>query len=303
MDLFAAAAATLRGGRHPSRTPIPMPYQPQAAALVDLPQPTPPPAPSPQLVQEAWLPSEALISEAFSKLSNFSLSGMLPPNLKDPLEKLPPDLRQEVDNVNLVLESNVQRLFGSKDARQKEEITEIQTALTALVARSDPLLTPDEKKEDREKTTSRAFMRIKKPILVFYPRLLQLMKALLAYSIEYGKNTVLEGNQPAAFTFRAWMQVQRYLQNIQSVIVYAAQEHLIDLNDFPIDFNIIIQTSEQDKLALQGKIAEQQAHIAELQGKMLEKSLKEKALNEEYQGIPEQITQLMQQLQACRGVV
>ena len=250
---------------------------------------------------KARLPTPEQIKNAFEKLTDFTLVKILPPNLQNPLDGLETTLRKQLDAVNINLEKNVKMLFSSTSDSTRDDLANIQTALMAMVSKTDDLLTLERKKAEREQAAQKSMSRIKRPILRFYPHLLQLIKALLAYNEMYHENVALQCNEPSGFIYRAWMDVLGYLKSIQSVIVYAAKEGLLDLDSYPLDFEDVINHTESEKMYLKQDIYKQEDNIASLKDKLQEEKKRIKDISDQYKGLNQQVASGSVQLAILKG--
>ena len=251
----------------------------------------------PDFNRRALLPASELITEAFNNLSNnFTVSKILQEALQNPLATVDPNLRKELDAVNLMLETNVQKLFSPASPSDKEDITNIKLGLLSLLSRSDALLTQDKQKQDEEEKIQTTLSRIKKLVTRFYKHLLQLIKALLAYNAIYESQLTAQSNDHHAFVFRAWMQVLGYLQSIRSVITFASKEQLLDLESHPVNFEEVIKRMEGEKMALKQNIYLAQGEIIALNNKLLEQKVKRKELDDAYKGMRAELASKTQQV-------
>ena len=105
---------------------------------------------------KARLPTPEQIKNAFEKLTDFTLVKILPPNLQNPLDGLETTLRKQLDAVNINLEKNVKMLFSSTSDSTRDDLANIQTALMAMVSKTDDLLTLERKKAEREQAQETA---------------------------------------------------------------------------------------------------------------------------------------------------
>jgi hypothetical protein len=298
MDLFAMTniyAQEAKGNGHHAQPHYQQQRQQQAMMMMPNPQPPPEQEPSDEanasreeIQRKAKLPSEDFIAGAFAKLSNFSLAKLLPADLKDPMDKLPSEVRQEVDNINLQLESNVKKLFGTpQDPSRTEELSTMKSALLAVVARSNSNLNSDRSQQDKEKQARKLLQRLKPTIEKFYNGILQLMKALMAYNDHHDRQlmaTSVQDNNPAAFIYRAWNEVLSYLQGIESVIVFAAKEQMIDLSNVANDFSALVKVDEERAMILREAIYEEEKQVLGLRGDLNEEKKKIKDVEEYYKG-------------------
>lgn len=246
------------------------------------------------------LPTVAVINDAFSTLTDFALSKLLPPKLENPLEGLPIKLREQVDSVNVNLEHNIRELFLSNETN-KAEINDIQAALVSIVSRNDAyLLTPEQQKVDRDRVTQRAMARIAKPILRFYPHLLQAIRALLAYDARFKNETFVTANQPPAIIYREWMRVLGYLQSIHAVIMFAAKQQLISLDNFPIHLSDFSNYTQAEIETLRVQILNVKDRLSQLQSKNIEREKRLNEVNTSYNGLDPEISRLTTVLDAMQ---
>ena len=237
--------------------------------------------------ENSKLPTCEDIKQAFQILQNFKLENILPPNLKNPLEDLPPEKRKELDKLNMMLEENVDRLFNPAE---RADIDSIREALTNIVTQTDYYLTNEAAKAKLEKTTERSVKQIRTPILQFYPHLLQLIKALLAYAKKFEYEVHIRQNEPPSFIYRAWQQVLTYLMSIQTVIAFATTKYNLSVDNYPTSFQDIIMRTENETRALQNDINQKKAQITALIEKQQEHDKKQLEINELYMGVPDKLT-------------
>ena len=240
------------------------------------------------------LPSQQAIAEAFAHLEGFSLAKALPKDLKDPMDSLSKDVRMQVDADNLSLEDNVRALFASNTEQKKEDLACIKDALLAILHQNTYLTAHSRQKQDLDKQLNSALKRIKKSILEFYPNLIQLMKALLAYHQLYSQDGINKDNRPNALIFREWMKVLGYLQNMYAVISFAARNGQLSLESFPIDFDEVITRTNQERRQINETLLVAKEKIRALQMKKLEEEQAITAAHLPFIGISEQLANVRQ---------
>ena len=242
------------------------------------------------------LPTENQLTSAFEKLQRFSLKSILPLDLRNPSDTLPQDAKNTFDRVNLSLEKNVQMLFSPSTDEKKSELERIKAALIAYVQKIDIDLTSQKAKDTNVQKVKRVMAGV--PILRFYPNLLALIKALLAYNETYIGQPSISSNEPNAFIFRAWMEVLGYLQGIQSIIVAAASgdDPLIQLQEFPLHFEDVIDRIEKERGDLKGHINREERKIAELQAKLQQQNEERLQVDLRYQGVHQALASKIVQL-------
>jgi len=216
------------------------------------------------------LPTVDVINDAFKHLTDFNLVKLLPPDLKMPTQELPIAIRDKVDTVNINLEKNIRELMSNENT--KGDIMDIQSALISIVSRNDSyLLTPEQQNVNRERNTQRLIAKIAKPILRFYPHLLQTIRALLAYDVTFKNEVFVEPNHPSAIIYREWMRVLGYLQSIHAVIVFAAKQQLISLEGFPINLSDFSKYTQSEIDILQSSILKTEEALSRLRATDIER--------------------------------
>jgi hypothetical protein len=216
------------------------------------------------------LPTVDVINDAFKHLTDFTLVKLLPPDLKTPTQDLPITIRDKVDSVNINLERNIRELMSNENT--KGDISDIQNALISIVSRNDAyLLTPEQQNVNRERNTQRLITKIAKPILRFYPHLLQTIRALMAYDVTFKNEVFVEPNHPSAIIYREWMRVLGYLQSIHAVIVFAAKQQLISLEGFPVNLSDFSKYTQSEIDILQSSILKTEEHLSRLRATEIER--------------------------------
>jgi hypothetical protein len=245
------------------------------------------------------LPTVDVINEAFTHLTDFTLAKMLPPDLKNPLQGLGAELREKVDLVNVNLEHNIRELMSNEST--KGEIADIQAALVSIVSRNDSyLLTPEQQKVDRDRLTQRAMAKISKPILRFYPHLLQAIRALLAYDTTFKNETFISANHTSAIIYREWMRVLGYLQSIHSVIVFAAKQQLISLDNFPVNLSEFSDYTQSEIDTLQASILKTEDALSHLEATEIERKKAYSEVASKFKGLDTDISRKRSLLASMR---
>jgi hypothetical protein len=236
----------------------------------------------------AELPPAKTIKEIFEKFKGFTLKKILPADLvgKTPANFLGTNQdRKKLDNlinpIDAELEKNIAALFGPPF-----EIDTICSALCDYVALTDPhTLTISQMKIVNQKKS--AFKQYKPQITMFYPHLLNAMKALSVYTSKYRQvKESLPGEDYDKHAYNAWVEVEAYLKSIQSVIAHAIAKHgWEDNNKLPKNFMDIIDRRNQHMEVLNNLILKNRQAIQEIDRAILERDNKLRAVSISYDGI------------------
>jgi hypothetical protein len=250
------------------------------------------------------LPTEQGIREAFNqlmgfspdkqKMLGFSLAKQLPKDLQDPMTGIGKDLRMQIDADNMNLELNVRMLFAIDTETERENLNDIMEAMLAIVHQHHYLTPQSKQKQNLEKRLARAINKIKKSILEFYPHLIKLMKALLAYHQMFAIDGINKENNPRAIIFREWMKVLGHLQSMHAVLSFAAHQGMLELDPFPKDFDEVIARSTKEREDIDKALMEAKQRISALQGKLLEEQQAIQAAQAPYRGISDQLASVRQ---------
>jgi CRISPR/Cas system CSM-associated protein Csm2 small subunit len=251
-------------------------------------------APADDTKSRVELPSQQAITEAFTHLEGFSLAKVLPKDLKDPMSTLSKELRMQVDSDNMSLEENVRALFATNTEQKRDDMECLKEAMLAVLRQNTYLTAHSRQKQDLDKLLNNALKKIKKFILEFYPNLIQLMKALLAYHQLYSKDGINKDNQPPAIIFREWMKVLGYLQNMHAVLSFAARNGQLNLESFPIDFEEVIRRTNEERQHIDEALMVAKQKIRALQTRKLEEQQAIKAAHQPYIGISDQLANIRQ---------
>lgn len=232
------------------------------------------------------LPEEKDLTEAFSHLIDFDFPKMMPKNLVTPLSEISMTdaQRAELDGTQLALEKNVKRLFYAG-----EEINTIKEALIQVVSEDNQLKDlRDPKSREKKLKAIKKLMKDAKPhILKFYPRLLELIQALLAYHVqEYDKSSVDE-NSVIYIMFGVWRKVLSHLTSIQHVITFGAKKGYFDLASYPHAIDAVTNKIEKSKMTLLKLIAKQTDQIQGIQKLLNDKEKSLNAVKEKHKGLLE----------------
>lgn len=230
------------------------------------------------------MPEGRDLTEAFRYLIDFQISKMLPHNLRVPLSDLNITEQQkaELDGTRIALEKNVKKLFS-----RNLEIETIRDALIELVSKDAQLQELTDPKEQKEKLKEIAaqMREAREPVLKFYPRLLELIQALMAYHVKESHKLAINKTSTASIMISTWMQVLSYLTSIQHVIVYGAENRYFDLKNYPHNIDAITKTVESKKLEILDEITKQTDEIARFQDMLNDKEKKLNAIEGQYQGL------------------
>lgn len=237
--------------------------------------------------QRMELPTESQLRTAFNVLNKtFTLASILPKDLKAPLSDLTPAQRKELDGVNIALEHNVVKLFSI------DSMPDIQEALTTLILQKDRYLVSAKIEKDKNDRMKLLLKKHTPDILHFYPHLIELIQALLAYHVLYSKTTVFQPNHPASFVFTAWMQILSYLISIHKVIAYGAQSGLVNLGTYPLQIDEVSKQNERSIAGIQLEIQKQERLIAEKKKIIQDQQEQVNSIQQQHQGLLQDIAYL-----------
>lgn len=252
------------------------------------------------------LSTESELNEIFNKLTGFKLKKIMAEDITDPsvgwtnANRNKTDIGKVLNPLDTELEMNIKALFNT----EKFDIDTIRNTLLAYVNTPDKHTSTKSQRQSSIAGAKRRSTQFKKTILLFYPHLLNAMKALMVYTEQNAKSKGMEKEDVyEKHAYRAWEEVYSYLKSIQSIISYAMRKESITLDDFPDNFSVIIAQREKDLKLLKDVMISQKEKIQHLDRLMLERDKKIAEINAEYNGIDNHKMNLNAELSAIQSQI
>jgi len=204
------------------------------------------------------LPNQYSITSIISKMQKFSLKSAIPPNLNYVLNE------EDVD-----LEKNIQKLFGS----ELWDIQAIQEVLVRIVQQEDDLMHPRQKREVARDIMRKISSNEKKQLSLFYPNLVRVIIAVMVH-VHNNRPKVSNGVEQESTTKNLindiWKNTLSELDRIRMVILYGNESNDF-LGEYPTDLNKLVQERKMQIYQLQTM---EHAHKASINA--IEKDLNER---------------------------
>ena len=158
---------------------------------------------------------------------------------------LPPKLEYVPTVADRALQENIRILFSPNNNTNNNMTELITSALVVIVAKTDEFMTESQKRQ--VDIASNNLNAAQSKLLVrYYPCLMALIKALLIHcqnmAIQMESTEKGQENSINKCVLDAWQQIMGELHDLHAIILYASKKSLIDLGDYPMEWQQTIQS-------------------------------------------------------------